>query len=78
MINRKAVRMSPDEKVFQFLDALLPDAESMRFVESRSPCVADADIGMPSLRVLKAPFDGNLAYLTIKAASPMVTMVDPA
>ena len=67
-----------DEKVFQFLDALLPDAESMRFVESRSPCVADADIGMPSLRVLKAPVDGNLAYHTIKAASPMVTLVDPA
>lgn len=78
MINQKAIRMSPDEKMLQFLDALLPDAESMRFVESQSPCVADADIGMPSLRVLKAPVDGKLAYLTIKSASPLATMADPA
>ena len=78
MINRNAVRMSPDEKVFQFLDALLPDAESMRFVESRLPCVADADIGMPSLRVLKAPVDGKLAYLPLKSANPLANMADPA
>lgn len=77
MINQKAVRMSPDKKMLQFLNALLPEAECMRFVESRSPCIADADIGMPSLRVLKAPVDGKLAYLMFKAASPLATMADP-
>ena len=77
MINWKAVRMSPDEKVFQFLDTLLPAAENMQFVESRSSCAADADIGMPSLRVLKAPVDGKLAAITIKAANPLATMADP-
>ena len=78
MINQKAVRMSPDKKMLQFLNALVPEAECMRFVESRSPCIADADIGMPSLRVLKAPVDGKLAYLMFKAASPLATMADPA
>jgi TPR repeat protein len=77
MINQKAVRMSPDEKVFQFLDTLLPAAENMQFVESRSSCAANADIGMPSLRVLKAPVDGKLAAITIKAANPLATMADP-
>lgn len=77
MINQKAVRMSPDEKVFQFLDTLLPAAENMQFVESRSSCAADADIGMPSLRVLKALVDGKLAAITIKAANPLATMADP-
>ena len=77
MINQKAVRMSPDEKVFQFLDTLLPAAENMQFVESRSSCAADPDIGMPSLRVLKASVDGKLAAITIKAANPLATMADP-
>ncbi|VVN34925.1 hypothetical protein PS662_05099 [Pseudomonas fluorescens] len=78
MINQKAVRMSPDEKVFQLLDALLPAAEHLQIVESRAPCAADADIGMPSLRVLKAPVDGKLADITLKAANPLATMADPA
>lgn len=78
MINQKAIRMSPDKKMLQFLNDLLPEAECMRFVEPRSPRIADADIGMPSLRVLKAPVDGKLAYLMIKSASPLATMTDPA
>jgi TPR repeat protein len=68
--------MSPDAKVVRLLDALLPAADALQFVESRSPCAAVADIGMPSLRVAKAT--GSLSGITSRATSPLVTMTDPA
>lgn len=70
--------MSPDEKVFKFLDALLPSAECVRFVERRLPCVVDIDIGMPSLRVPRLRVDGLLPSMIGIVVNPLATLNDPS
>lgn len=68
--------MSPDDKVFKFLDALLPRAECVRFVERRFPCVVDI-IGMPSLRGPRLRIDGVHKMIGV-VASPLTNFQDPS
>lgn len=70
--------MSPAEKVFQLLDAVLPNAESMQFIDSGSLRTADVNIGMPSLRVLNNLVSGEITYHKVKSSIPLATMTDPA
>jgi len=77
-MNQKAVRMSPVEKVFQMLDALLPDIQAMRFIDSSRAPAACPNIGMPSLRVFRSAAPDKLVCLKLQMPSPLATMTDLA
>lgn len=66
--------MSPAEKVFQMLDALLPDPQAMRFVDSTRAPAACPTIGMPSLRVFKPTPCDTSTYHRSQVPRPLATV----
>ena len=69
--------MSKSADVFNLLDSLLPRADLVELAEPDEILLLYAGIGMPSLRVMELSGRAGITYHEIKAANPLLGLVDP-
>ena len=69
--------MSQSADVFNILDSLLPRADLVELAEPDEILLLYAGIGMPSLRVMELSGQAGITYHEIKAANPLLGLVDP-
>ncbi|CAN7255026.1 tetratricopeptide repeat protein [Pseudomonas sp. LjRoot71] len=69
------MRQSAD--VFNILDSLLPRADLVELAEPDEILLLYAGIGMPSLRVMELSGQAGITYHEIKAANPLLGLVEP-
>ncbi len=69
--------MSQSADVFNILDSLLPRADLVELAEPDEMLLLYAGIGMPSLRVMELSGQAGITYHEIKAANPLLGLVDP-
>ena len=69
--------MSKSASVFNLMDSLLPRADSVELAEPEKTQSLYAGIGMPSLRVMELSGQAGITYHEIKAANPLLGLVDP-
>lgn len=69
--------MGKSADVFNLMDNLLPRAEHVALAESGELVRLYAGIGMPSLRALELSGLAGVTYHEIKAANPLLGLVDP-
>ncbi len=69
--------MSKSAEVFNLMDSLLPLVEHVELAESGDLQRLYAGIGMPSLRVMELSGQAGVSYHEIKAANPLLELVDP-
>lgn len=69
--------MSKSANVFNLMDSLLPRAEHVEINEPDEITRLYAGIGMPSLRARELSGQAGVTYHEIKAANPLLGLVDP-
>ncbi len=69
--------MSKSADVFNLMDNLLPRAEFVELAEPDEILLLYAGIGMPSLRVMELSGQAGITYHEIKAANPLLGLVEP-
>lgn len=69
--------MSKSADVFNLMDKLLPRAEQVDFARPGELARLYAGIGMPSLRAMELSGQAGVTYHEIKAANPLLGLVDP-
>lgn len=69
--------MSQSADVFNILDSLLPRADLVELAEPDEILLLYAGIGMPSLRVMELSGQAGITYHEIKAANPLLGLVEP-
>ena len=68
--------MSKSADVFNLMDNLLPRAEFVELAEPDEILLLYAGIGMPSLRVMELSGQAGITYHEIKAANPLLGLVE--
>lgn len=68
--------MSKSTEVFNLMDNLLPQSNEVEFAEPDELQRLYAGIGMPSLRVMELSVQAGVTYHEIKAANPLLGLVD--
>ena len=69
--------MSKSADVFNLMDSLLPRAEYVELAEPDELQRLYAGIGMPSLRAMELSGQAGITYHEIRAANPLLGLVDP-
>ena len=69
--------MSKSAEVFNLMDNLLPRAEDVELAGPDELQRLYAGIGMPSLRAMELSGQAGVTYHEIKAANPLLGLVDP-
>lgn len=69
--------MSKSAEVFNLMDNLLPLAEDVELAEPDELQRLYSGIGMPSLRAMELSGHAGVTYHEIKAANPLLGLVDP-
>lgn len=69
--------MSKSADVFNLMDSLLPQAEYVELAEPDELQRLYAGIGMPSLRAMELSGQAGITYHEIRAANPLLGLVDP-
>lgn len=69
--------MSKSAEVFNLMDSLLPQADLVELAKPDDTLRSYAGVGMPSLRVAELSRQGGICYHEIKAANPLLGLVDP-
>lgn len=69
--------MSKSADVFNLMDNLLPRDEQVDFARPSELVRLYAGIGMPSLRAMELSGQAGVTYHEIKAANPLLGLVDP-
>ncbi|MGA4323764.1 tetratricopeptide repeat protein [Ectopseudomonas hydrolytica] len=69
--------MSKSADVFNFMDNLLPRADYVELAEPNELQRLYAGIGMPSLRAMELGGQSGVTYHEIRAANPLLGLVDP-
>ncbi len=69
--------MSKSAEVFNLMDNLLPRAEDVELAGPDELQRLYAGIGMPALRVMELSGPAGVSYHEIKAANPLLGLVDP-
>ena len=69
--------MSKSTDVFNLMDNLLPQCTEVEFTTPNELQRLYAGIGMPSLRVMELSVQAGVTYYEIKAANPLLVLVDP-
>lgn len=69
--------MSKSADVFNLMDSLLPCAEHVEFIEPDELARLYAGVGMPSLRAMELSGLAGVMYHDIKAANPLLGLVEP-